>query len=198
MNRISAISCPRFLPDNFTLALIGTLVLASLLPCRGAALEAVDHLTNVAIAALFFLHGAKLSRQAVIAGASNWRLHTVVFLATFVLFPLLGLALKPLLSPLVTPALYAGVLFLCTLPSTVQSSIALTAIAKGNVPADLQRLCFKRDRHLLDTGACESPALEPYRIWLGLDHHRRNPAAVIRSLRGRTASAAVDRRMARA
>ena len=131
MNQIFAISRPRFLPDNFTLALIGTLVLASLLPCRGAALEAVDHLTNVAIAALFFLHGAKLSRQAVIAGASNWRLHTVVFLATFVLFPLLGLALKQL----VTPTLYAGVLFLCTLPSTVQSSIALTAIAKGNVPA---------------------------------------------------------------
>src|SRR5580700_11730166 len=135
MNRISAISRPRFLPDNFTLALIGTVVLASLLPCRGAALKAVDHLTNVAIAALFFLHGAKLSRQAVIAGASNWRLHTVVFLATFVLFPLLGLALKPLLSPLVTPTLYAGILFLCALPSTVQSSIAFTSIAKGNVPA---------------------------------------------------------------
>src|SRR5580692_11688901 len=135
MNHISSMSRPRFLPDNFTLALIGTLVLASLLPCRGAALEAVDHLTNVAIAVLFFLHGAKLSRQAVIAGASNWRLHTVVFLATFVLFPLLGLAFKPLLSPLVTPTLYAGVLFLCTLPSTVQSSIAFTSMAKGNVPA---------------------------------------------------------------
>ena len=135
MTHISAISRPRFLPDNFTLALIGTLVLASLLPCRGAALEVVDHLTNVAIAALFFLHGAKLSRQAVIAGASHWRLHTVVFLTTFVLFPLLGLALKPLFSPLVTPALYAGILFLCTLPSTVQSSIAFTSIAKGNVPA---------------------------------------------------------------
>ena len=135
MTRISAISRPRFLPDNFTLALIGTLVLASLLPCRGAALEAVDHLTNVAIALLFFLHGAKLSRQAVIAGASHWRLHAVVLLTTFVLFPLLGLALKPLLSPLVTPTLYAGILFLCTLPSTVQSSIAFTSIAKGNVPA---------------------------------------------------------------
>jgi sodium/bile acid cotransporter 7 len=58
-----------------------------------------------------------------------------VLLSTFALFPLLGLALKPLLSPLVTPALYAGVLFLCTLPSTVQSSIAFTSIAKGNVPA---------------------------------------------------------------
>src|ERR1700726_2244207 len=135
MNQISSMSRPRFLPDNFTLALIGTLVLASLLPCRGAALEAVDHLTNVAIAAPFFLHGAKLSRQAEIAGASHWRLHALVLLTTFVLFPLFGLALRPLLSPLVTPTLYAGILFLCTLPSTVQSSIAFTSIAKGNVPA---------------------------------------------------------------
>jgi len=135
MNQISSASRPKFLPDNFTLSLIGTLVLASLLPCRGAALEAVDHLTNVAIAVLFFLHGAKLSRQAMIAGASHWRLHALVLLTTFVLFPLFGLALKPLLSPLVTPTLYAGILFLCTLPSTVQSSVAFTAIAKGNVPA---------------------------------------------------------------
>src|SRR5580700_10948700 len=128
-------SRPKFLPDNFTLALIGTLVLASLLPCRGAAAAAVDHLTNVAIAVLFFLHGAKLSREAVIAAAGHWRLHALVLLTTFVLFPLFGLAFEPLLSPLVTPALYAGILFLCTLPSTVQSSIAFTAIARGNVPA---------------------------------------------------------------
>jgi sodium/bile acid cotransporter 7 len=135
MNHISGTSRPKFLPDNFTLALIATLVLASLLPCRGAALETADYLTNVAIALLFFLHGAKLSRQAVIAGASHWRLHVIVLLTTFVLFPLFGLALRPLLSPLVTPTLYAGILFLCTLPSTVQSSIAFTAIARGNVPA---------------------------------------------------------------
>jgi hypothetical protein len=128
-------SRPKFLPDNFILALIGTLVLASVLPCRGAAAVAADHLTNVAIALLFFLHGAKLSRQAVIAGTSHWRLHALVLLTTFVLFPLFGLAFKPLLLRLVTPALYAGILFLCTLPSTVQFSIAFTAIAKGNVPA---------------------------------------------------------------
>jgi sodium/bile acid cotransporter 7 len=128
-------SRPKFLPDNFTLALIGTLVVASVLPCRGKAAVIVDYLTNVAIALLFFLHGAKLSRQAVVAAASHWRLHILVLLTTFVLFPLLGLALKPLLLPLVTPALYAGILFLCTLPSTVQSSIAFTSIAKGNVPA---------------------------------------------------------------
>jgi sodium/bile acid cotransporter 7 len=79
---------PRFLPDNFTLALIGTLVLASLLPCRGAVAVAVEHLTSVAISLLFFLHGAKLSRQAVIAAAGHWRLHALVLLTTFVLFPL--------------------------------------------------------------------------------------------------------------
>jgi len=128
-------SRPKFVPDNFMLALIGTLVLASLLPCRGAAAATVENLTTVAIALLFFLHGAKLSPQAVIAAASHWRLHALVLLVTFVLFPLFGLAFKPLLLPLVTPALYVGILFLCTLPSTVQSSIAFTAIAKGNVPA---------------------------------------------------------------
>lgn len=126
---------PKLLPDNFTLALIGTLIVSSVLPCRGAAAVTVDHLTTLAIALLFFLHGAKLSRQAVIAAASHWRLHILVLLTTFVLFPLLGLAFEPLLSTLVTPAFYAGILFLCTLPSTVQSSIAFTSIAKGNVPA---------------------------------------------------------------
>ncbi|AOJ75765.1 bile acid:sodium symporter family protein [Burkholderia ubonensis] len=126
---------PRFLPDNFTLALVGTVVLASLLPCRGPAAHAFNWATNLAVGLLFFLHGAKLSREAIVAGATHWRLHAVVLLSTFALFPLLGLALKPLLQPLVTPALYAGVLFLCTLPSTVQSSIAFTSIAKGNVPA---------------------------------------------------------------
>ncbi|WP_277189283.1 bile acid:sodium symporter family protein [Caballeronia sp. BR00000012568055] len=126
---------PKLLPDNFTLALVGTVILASLLPCRGSAATAFNWITNVAIGLLFFLHGAKLSREAIVAGATHWRLHLVVLLSTFALFPLLGLGLKPVLTPLVTPALYSGILFLCTLPSTVQSSIAFTSMAKGNVPA---------------------------------------------------------------
>ena len=128
-------SLRRFLPDNFTLCLIATVITASVLPCRGDAAVAFDGLTNCAIALLFFLHGAKLSREAVLAGVTNWRLHLTVLASTFVLFPLLGLLLKPLLLPLVTPALYVGILFLCSLPSTVQSSIAFTSIARGNVPA---------------------------------------------------------------
>lgn len=128
-------SRPLLVPDNFTLALVATVALASVLPCRGETAVAVNALTNVAVGLLFFLHGAKLSREAVVAGATHWRLHVLVLASTFVLFPLLGLAAKPLLAPLVTPALYMGILFLCTLPSTVQSSIAFTSIARGNVPA---------------------------------------------------------------
>jgi sodium/bile acid cotransporter 7 len=125
----------RLLPDSFTLALLATVVLASLLPCRGEAARVFDLITDGAIALLFFLHGAKLPRQAIVQGVTHWRLHLTVFASTFVLFPLLGLALQPLGHALLTPQLYLGVLFVCALPSTVQSSIAFTSIAGGNVPA---------------------------------------------------------------
>ncbi|MRW89434.1 bile acid:sodium symporter [Duganella sp. FT80W] len=126
---------PRFLPDNFTLAMIVTVIAASFFPCHGQGAVIFNGITHVAVSLLFFLHGAKLSREAVIAGVTHWRLHLLVLLCTFALFPLLGLVLKPLLTPLVTPDLYLGILFLCMLPSTVQSSIAFTAAARGNVPA---------------------------------------------------------------
>ncbi len=121
--------------DRFTIALIVTVIIASLLPCRGEAAHVFAIVTNVAIALLFFLHGAKLSREAIIAGLTHWRLHLLVFLCTFAMFPLLGLAMRPLAEPLIGTQLALGLLFLCTLPATVQSSIAFTSIARGNVPA---------------------------------------------------------------
>ncbi|WP_130912105.1 bile acid:sodium symporter family protein, partial [Pseudomonas sp. Sample_9] len=126
---------PRFLPDNFTLTLIGVVLLASFLPASGQVAVGFGWLTNMAIALLFFLHGAKLSRESIIAGAGHWRLHLLVFGLTFVLFPILGLALKPLLSPLIGDQLYMGMLYLCALPATVQSAIAFTSLARGNIPA---------------------------------------------------------------
>lgn len=126
---------PRYLPDNFTLALLGSIGLASFLPVRGYAAQGFEWLTTAAIALLFFLHGAKLSRAAVVAGMSHWRLHVLVFACTFVLFPILGLLLKPLFGIVLTPDLAVGMLFLCTLPATVQSAIAFTAMARGNVAA---------------------------------------------------------------
>ncbi len=121
--------------DRFTVALVATVVIASVLPCQGAAAHVFAIITNIAIALLFFLHGAKLSREAIVAGLTHWRLHLLVFLCTFAMFPLLGIVLRPLAAPFIGTQLALGLLFLCTLPSTVQSSIAFTSIARGNVPA---------------------------------------------------------------
>ena len=126
---------PRFLPDNFTLILVGLVLLASFFPVTGQAAHAADLLTNLAIGLLFFLHGAKLSTRAVISGLGHWRLHGVVFSCTFLLFPIIGIALKPILEPLIGNELYKGILYLCALPATVQSAIAFTSMARGNVPA---------------------------------------------------------------
>lgn len=125
----------RFLPDRFIMLLLLSVAIASVFPAHGVGLVTFGWLTNLAVGLLFFLHGARLSREAIIAGATHWRLHGTIFSVTFLLFPLIGLALQPLLEPLVTPELYTGVLFLCCLPATVQSAIALTAVARGNVPA---------------------------------------------------------------
>ncbi len=125
----------RLLFDNFTLALFAVVAIATWLPASGSVATFFSVLTQLAIALLFFLHGAKLSREAVVAGAGHWRLHLLVFACTFIMFPVLGLLLKPLILPLVGDALYLGVLYLCALPATVQSAIAFTSLARGNVPA---------------------------------------------------------------
>lgn len=124
-----------YLPDNFTLSLITVVTLASVLPASGEVAHFFEVLTTVAIGLLFFLHGAKLSRQALMGGITHWQLHLVVFASTFMFFPVMGFALRPLLEPLVTPALYTGVLYLCVLPATVQSAIALVSMARGSVAA---------------------------------------------------------------
>ncbi|WP_278447567.1 bile acid:sodium symporter family protein [Stutzerimonas kunmingensis] len=126
---------PRLLPDNFTLALLGAVAIATLLPARGQGVAVFEWITNLAIGLLFFMHGAKLSGSAILAGMGHWRLHLLVFSCTFVLFPLLGLALRPLLTPMIGAELYLGMLYLCALPATVQSAIAFTSLARGNIPA---------------------------------------------------------------
>lgn len=121
--------------DGYVLAIMGMVVLASVLPARGLAAVAFDHLTDFAIALLFFLYGGRLSREAVMAGVSNWRLQVFVLACTFVAFPIAGLGVAAVARPFVDPVIGTGILFLCLLPSTVQSSIAFTSIAKGDVPS---------------------------------------------------------------
>jgi solute carrier family 10 (sodium/bile acid cotransporter), member 7 len=137
--------------EPFVVALLGTVVLASLLPARGAAVPWFDALATAGIMLLFFLHGAKLSRQALLDGVRKWQLHLAVFATTYALFPLLGLGLAAL--PLLDPALAAGILFLTLLPSTIQSSVAFTALAGGNVAAAVCSASFSNLMGILVTPA---------------------------------------------
>jgi sodium/bile acid cotransporter 7 len=125
----------QFLPDTFTIALLSTVALATFLPGRGVVAEIVEFLAQAAVCLLFFLHGARLPRAAVVEGVSHWRLHIAVFCLSFVIFPVLGFGVQQVVAPILGSTLALGILFLTTLPSTVQASIAFTAIARGNVAA---------------------------------------------------------------
>ena len=133
MNRLSWLRL-----DSFTLAIAGDGA-AGAGACRAAARPRVWSRigSEIAIVLLFFLQGARVSRPAVLAGILHWRLHLIILAATFAVFPLLGLAMRPLSGTVPAPPLYVGLMFLCTSPSAVQSSVVFTAIAGGNVPAAL-------------------------------------------------------------
>ena len=121
--------------DKFLAAILLTVAFAAVMPARGQAATAVSLLADAAIVLLFFLHGAKLSPEEALVDAPHWRLHIMVFLGRFALFPLLGMSAR-FLAPNFLPApLWAGLILLTALPSTVQASIVFTSVAGGNVPA---------------------------------------------------------------
>jgi len=123
-------------PDWFLIGMVLAVALAWFLPepgARGGSLHP-ELVNKLGVSLIFFLHGLTLSFAALSAGTRNWRLHLLVQLCTFVLFPLLGLMLISSLGASIGPELRTGLFFLCALPSTVSSSVALTATARGNVP----------------------------------------------------------------
>ncbi|KMS82581.1 bile acid:sodium symporter [Streptomyces regensis] len=127
---------PTWMPiDPYIVLLLGTVGLAALLPARGTAADVTSGASTAAIAFLFFLYGARLSTREALDGLKHWRLHVTVLTCTFVVFPVFGLAARGLVPVLLTQPLYQGLLFLTLVPSTIQSSIAFTSIARGNVPA---------------------------------------------------------------
>ncbi|AZT83797.1 bile acid:sodium symporter [Marinobacter sp. NP-4(2019)] len=124
--------------DAFTLLLLGAIVLASFLPVKGEAADLLAMVGTLAVALLFFFHGAALSREQIVAGATHWRLHILITSLTFVFFPLAVLPINSIsdIAPQWMPQdLGLGFLYLGVLPSAVSSSIAYTAMARGNVPA---------------------------------------------------------------
>jgi len=121
--------------DPMMIKLIITVLLASFIPARGHFVDFFQYLTTAAIALLFFMHGAKLSREKIIAGSSHWRLHLWIMCSTFVLFPAIGMLIVWWHPVKVGAEIYTGFLYLCILPATVQSAIAFTSMAGGNVAA---------------------------------------------------------------
>ncbi len=120
--------------DGFVLAIMLAVVVAAFLPARGAFAEVLDYLVIALIAVLFFLYGTRLHPREALEGLTHWRLHLTILAFTFVLFPIVGVLMAPLLSQIIGDDLSAGMLYLTLVPSTVQSSIAFTSIARGNVP----------------------------------------------------------------
>lgn len=133
---VNRLHWPRWMPiDPYITLLLGTVGVAALLPARGAGADVASGASTAAIAFLFFLYGARLSTREALDGLKHWRLHVTVLACTFVVFPLLGLASRGLVPVFLTDPLYQGLLFCTLVPSTIQSSIAFTSIARGNVPA---------------------------------------------------------------
>jgi len=123
--------------DPYILAIIGMVAVAAFLPARGMGKDLLDVAVHAAIAILFFIYGAKISPQAIWTGIIHWRLQALVFATTFVVFPAVGFGLIALARGHLDDGLLTGLMFLALLPSTVQSSIAFTSIARGNVAAAL-------------------------------------------------------------
>ena len=127
----------RSLLDPYIALMTAVIVLAALWPAHGVGATIAGGLADAAIVALFFLYGTRISPRAALDGLKQWQLHLAVLACTYVLFPALGLLLVYALPRDMPSAIASGFLFLCVLPSTVQSSIAFTSIARGNVPAAL-------------------------------------------------------------
>lgn len=122
--------------DWFLLGMGAAVLLAWLFPGPGSA-DGWLHpglLVKAGVALIFFLHGLVLSFGALRAGTMKWPVHVVVQASTYLLFPLLGLLVLALAGRWMSPDLRLGVFYLCALPSTVSSSVAMTAAARGNVP----------------------------------------------------------------
>lgn len=126
----------RFIPDSFILMMAAAVLLGFLWPQGGLSDGPLQLglVTSVGIALVFFLHGANLDSSALLSGLKQWRVHGVVQATTFIFFPLLCIAIYYLSAPVLDEKLRIGLFFIGAVPSTIASSVAMTALAKGNIP----------------------------------------------------------------
>lgn len=122
--------------DWFLAGMVVAVALAWVFPAAGApgGVLRPELVNKIGVALIFFLNGVSLSFVAMKAGASRWPVHIVVQSTTYVIFPLMGLSLMFFPEHWVAPELAIGFFYLCAIPSTVSSSVVMTAAARGNVP----------------------------------------------------------------
>jgi solute carrier family 10 (sodium/bile acid cotransporter), member 7 len=123
--------------NGFFLSLILMVFLAWAFPFYGTTRSPIPFsiITTYGVAFCFFFYGLRLNPKELLAGLSNWRLHTVIQLTTFVVFPLIVIPFSFLLNDPDNRLTWLGVFYLASLPSTVSSSVVMTSIAGGNLPA---------------------------------------------------------------
>ncbi|AEI67341.1 bile acid:sodium symporter family protein [Corallococcus macrosporus] len=127
----------RLARDWFLLGMLCAVVLAVLFPEFGASGGPMhaDVVADVGIFAVFLLHGLGLPAAQFRAGVVTWRVHVVVQTFTFVVFPLLWWLGDAAVGRWLPSDVSLGLLYLCAVPSTISSSVAMTGAARGNVPA---------------------------------------------------------------
>lgn len=123
--------------DNFILAIISVIIIAYFFPQWGSKTSSIplDQIASIGVSLIFFFYGLKLSSEKLKNGLKNWKLHVVVQLSTFLIFPLLVLLFYPLITTEENHNLWLSFFFLAALPSTVSSSVVMVSMAKGNIPA---------------------------------------------------------------
>jgi sodium/bile acid cotransporter 7 len=126
----------KFKFDWFMKGMVLTVLIAFLWPAPGARGGWLhpELLNKLGIAIVFYLNGMSLSLAAMHDGLKRWQAHLLIQGATFLIFPLIGLAVLKLTGGFMSADLQTGFFYLCALPSTVSSSVALTVAARGNVP----------------------------------------------------------------
>ena len=139
-HRLAGMSTPsstawwrRLRPDTFLLMIIAMAIIGTLLPVHGVGATIGTWVSRVTVAVLFFLYGTRLERREAINGLKHWRLHSVILSCTYIIFPIIGIALRPLSPGLIDADLYRGLLWICVVPGTVQSAVNFTSIARGNI-----------------------------------------------------------------
>jgi solute carrier family 10 (sodium/bile acid cotransporter), member 7 len=133
--------------NGFVIGLFAAVIIAFLFPQPGSRNGWLhpDLISNFGIALILFLQGLSMPLEKVKRGAGNWRLHVIIQLFTFVVFPIVGLGfqfIEPHIWVNEPRGIQQGFLYLCVLPSTVSTSVVLTSVARGNTAAAILSAAF--------------------------------------------------------